>query len=65
MLPKVSFIIPYYNAGSTIDETISSIVEQPFKDFDIWIINDGSSDEASIAKLKTLEQNPFMLYKNR
>ncbi len=60
MLPKVSFIIPYYNAGSTIDETIASIVEQSFKDFDIWIINDGSSDEASIAKLKALEQNPFI-----
>lgn len=56
--PLVSFIIPYYNAGSTIQETIDSIFEQTYTNYDIWIINDGSTDTYSIEKLKEYENNP-------
>lgn len=55
--PLVSFIIPYYNAGSTIQETIDSIFNQSYSNFDIWIINDGSTDQLSIDKLKIFEGN--------
>jgi glycosyltransferase involved in cell wall biosynthesis len=54
-LPLVSFIIPYYNAGATIQETIDSIFNQSYPNFDIWLINDGSSDQVSIDKLKDFE----------
>ena len=50
--PKVSFIIPYYNSGLTIDETISSIQNQSYKHFDIWLIDDGSTDAFSIKKIE-------------
>ncbi len=53
--PKVSFIIPYFNAGLTIDETISSIQNQSYKNYDIWLINDGSTDAFSIKKLEELK----------
>ncbi len=49
--PLVSFIIPYYNAGTTIQETIDSIFNQSYPNFDIWLINDGSTDQLSIEKL--------------
>jgi len=55
--PLVSFIIPYYNAGETIQETIDSIFKQSYGNFDIWIINDGSTDPFSIEKLKDFEGN--------
>jgi glycosyltransferase involved in cell wall biosynthesis len=55
--PLVSFIIPYYNAGKTIQETVDSIDNQTYKNFDIWIINDGSTDPYSIDKLKIFERN--------
>ncbi len=55
--PLVSFIIPYFNAGSTIQETIDSIFNQSYPNFDIWLINDGSTDPLSIEKLKTFEGN--------
>jgi glycosyltransferase involved in cell wall biosynthesis len=58
--PLVSFIVPYYNAGNTIDETIESITNQSFKDFDIWIINDGSTDNPSIEKLNSLKLNSLI-----
>lgn len=55
--PLVSFIIPYYNAGATIQETIDSIFNQSYPNFDIWIINDGSTEKRSIEKLKDFEGN--------
>lgn len=56
MQPKVSFIIPYFNAGSTIQETIDSILNQSYPNYDIWIVNDGSTDQKSIEKLKELQK---------
>lgn len=53
--PLVSFIIPYYNSGDTIQETIDSVLAQSYSHFDIWIVNDGSRDKASLDKLKELE----------
>lgn len=58
--PKVSFIIPYYNAGDTIQETIDSIFSQSYSNFDVWIVNDGSTDDYSIAKLKDFEDNALI-----
>jgi glycosyltransferase involved in cell wall biosynthesis len=55
--PLVSFIIPYFNAGSTIQETIDSIFNQSYPNFDVWLINDGSTDQFSIDKLKEFEGN--------
>src|SRR6266550_5112154 len=49
--PKISVVMPAYNAGAYIDEAISSILKQTFHDFEFIIINDGSSDDtASILK---------------
>lgn len=43
-MATISVIIPTYNAERTILETIESVQKQTFKDFEIVIINDGSSD---------------------
>jgi glycosyltransferase involved in cell wall biosynthesis len=42
--PKISVIIPIYNGESTIRETIESILNQTFTDFEIIAIDDGSTD---------------------
>ncbi|WP_254565644.1 glycosyltransferase family A protein [Oscillatoria sp. HE19RPO] len=44
-MPKVSIIIPAYNAEATILETIDSVLKQTFTDFEILVINDGSQDK--------------------
>jgi glycosyltransferase involved in cell wall biosynthesis len=43
--PKVTVLMPAYNAGKYIGEAISSVLEQSFTDFELLIINDGSTDE--------------------
>ncbi|BAZ13303.1 putative glycosyl transferase [Calothrix sp. NIES-4071] len=40
----ISVIIPAYNAERTILETISSVQQQTFSDFELIVINDGSTD---------------------
>ena len=41
---SISVIIPAYNAGEYLHETLDSIVNQTFQDFEVIIINDGSTD---------------------
>jgi len=42
--PTISVIIPAFNAEKTIAETIASVQNQTFSDFEILVINDGSTD---------------------
>lgn len=43
--PKVTVLMPAYNAGKYIGEAIASVLEQSFTDFELLIINDGSTDD--------------------
>lgn len=43
-MPLVSIIVPIYNAEKTIDRCISSILNQAYKDFELILLNDGSTD---------------------
>jgi len=41
---RASVILPAYNAQNTIREAIDSVLQQTFRDFELIIINDGSTD---------------------
>jgi glycosyltransferase involved in cell wall biosynthesis len=43
-MPKVSVIIPAYNAMTYLPESVESVLNQTFTGFEVLIINDGSSD---------------------
>lgn len=44
--PLVSVIMPVYNAEAYVAETIKSILNQSFTDFEFLILNDGSTDNS-------------------
>jgi glycosyltransferase involved in cell wall biosynthesis len=43
-MPTISVIIPAYNAERTILETITSVQQQTFSDFELIVVDDGSTD---------------------
>jgi len=43
-MPRLTIIMPAYNADLYIGEAIQSILDQTFQDFELWIIDDGSTD---------------------
>jgi len=45
--PKVSIILPTYNRADLIMETIESILEQTYKNWELIIIDDGSDDNTN------------------
>ena len=44
-MPQVSIIMPAHNAAKTIRESIDSVLSQTFKDWELLVINDSSTDE--------------------
>lgn len=44
--PALSIIMPVYNAGNYVGEAVNSLLDQSFGNFELIIVNDGSSDHS-------------------
>lgn len=53
----VSIIIPCYNQGHFLQEAVNSLLEQTFKDFEIIIVNDGSTDPLTNKIINVFKKN--------
>jgi glycosyltransferase involved in cell wall biosynthesis len=60
-MPKVSVIIPTYNHEEFIVETINSVLNQSFQDFELIVVNDGSPDQTENI-LKSFIDNGLIKY---
>jgi glycosyltransferase involved in cell wall biosynthesis len=48
--PVVSVIIPSYNTSAFIAETMDSVLDQTFKDYEIIVVNDGAPDTEELER---------------
>ena len=44
--PKVSVIVPFYNAERYLKQCLDSLQKQTYSNFEVWLINDGSIDQS-------------------
>lgn len=56
--PLISVVIPCYNDGEYLPETIRHLRKQTYRHFEILIVNDGSTKEATLNTLNDLAQQP-------
>lgn len=61
--PLISVILPIYNAGLFVNESIQSILNQTFIDFELILINDGSTDNSEEIIL-AFQDERIRYYKN-
>lgn len=60
LFPKISVILPAYNASKTISDTIQSILKQDFTDWELLVINDGSSDDTADVVTSFADERIFL-----
>ena len=58
----ISVIIPLYNKEKSISSTIESVLSQTYKDFELIIINDGSTDKSEEIIRKYLNDSRIKYY---
>jgi glycosyltransferase involved in cell wall biosynthesis len=59
--PKVSIIIPSYNASSTITETLDSVLEQNYPDYEVLVVDGGSTDR-TLSLVRSYNSKKVHLY---
>lgn len=62
MIPQFSIIIPLFNAEAYITQCLESIRNQTYKEFEVWIIDDGSTDHSASVVQDFLSDERFHYY---
>lgn len=61
--PFFSIVIPLFNKEDYIENTLQSVINQTFQDFEIIIVNDGSNDK-SYDIVKNITNSKIQIYSN-
>ena len=56
----LSIVIPYYNMGEFISDTVTSIINSTYKNIEVIVVNDGSTEESSIQVLTSFMEHKFV-----
>ncbi|MEQ9297755.1 MAG: glycosyltransferase [Cyclobacteriaceae bacterium] len=56
-MPQLSILLPFYNATATFDRAVDSIVNQTFRDWELLLVDNGSTDKGSLLAEKWRQQD--------
>ncbi len=62
--PKVSVVIPTYNRAHLIGETLESVLAQTFGDYEIVVVDDGSTDDTRSVVTRIAPQARYIYQEN-
>ncbi len=62
--PKISVLMPFYNAADYLDASLSSIINQTFADWELILINDASTDNSDSVVQRYLSDPRIIYFKN-
>lgn len=48
-MPKISVVLPVHNRANVLDRAIRSVLDQTFKEWELLVVDDGSSDGSAAA----------------
>ena len=51
-MPGVTVVVPLYNKGSYVDRALLSILKQSYRDFEVIVVDDGSTDDGPARALR-------------
>jgi glycosyltransferase involved in cell wall biosynthesis len=60
--PAISIILPIYNGEKTIRKTLASVLAQSFTDFELLLLDDGSSDASAEIARKTAAEDSRVIF---
>jgi Glycosyl transferase family 2 len=60
--PRISVLLPCFNDGRWIDEALDSVRQQTFQDFEIVVVDDGSTDAATVRKLESISESNIRVF---
>lgn len=63
-MSKVSVIVPVYNGAETISKTLESVLAQTYKDIEIIVVNDGSTDD-TLSVISAFEKDRVRVFSQK
>ncbi len=62
--PKLSVVMPVFNSEKYLKQSVKSVLNQTYKDFEFIIINDGSTDK-TLSIIKTFKDSRIKIISNK
>lgn len=60
-MPAISIIVPVYNAADTLQRCVDSVITQSFSDWELLMVNDGSTDNSETICQQFATQDPRII----